>query len=137
MSDLYLNPTKDGGNLIIENGKPQMISGLENAVYLSLFTAPWWGNAVSEQSEKYISSIPEIMNAGILTLQVKLDVIEAVKNALAWMIDDGIADRIEVRAEIPQAGTLYLAVTIYEPESADGVDYRYALNWAAQEVSLR
>jgi len=77
------------------------------------------------------------MNSGALALQTKLDVIEAAKNALVWMTDDGIADRIEVRAEIPQAGTLYLAITIYEPESADGVDYKYALNWEAQEVSLR
>ena len=137
MSDLYLQPTQDGGELIIENGKPQMTSGLENAVYLSLFTAPWWGDSVSEQSEKYSSTISEVMNSGALALQTKLDVIEAAKNALVWMTDDGIADRIEVRAEIPQAGTLYLAITIYEPESADGVDYKYALNWEAQEVSLR
>lgn len=43
MSDIYLEPTPDGGELIIENGKPRMTSGLENAVYLSLFTAPYWG----------------------------------------------------------------------------------------------
>lgn len=77
------------------------------------------------------------MNEGTLTLQIKLDVIEAAKNALVWMKDENIADRIEVRAEIPQSGTLYLAVTIYEPGATEGVDFKYSLNWEAQEVSLR
>ncbi len=135
MSDIYLEPTADGGEITVTAGKPEMTGGLDNAVYFSLFTAPWWGNAISTQAERYTSTIPEVMTRGALTNQTRLDVIEAARNSLAWMIDEGIAERIEIKAEIPKTGTLYLAVRIYEPEATE--DFAYALNWESQEVSLR
>lgn len=136
MSDLYLNPTADGGELIIENGKPQMTSGLETAVYLSLFTRSWWGNAFGTTSEKHTSKIPEIMESQLLNIQTKLDIIEEAKSVLKWMLDDGLADEITVTAEINKPGVLYLAVKLSQPEEKDNETFKYALNWSAQEVSL-
>ena len=136
MSDLRLTPTSDGMEIEITAGSPETTDGLDTAVYLSLFTAPWWGNEISSDSEKYLSKIPEIMDTGILNNQTRLDVIEAAKEALSWMKTEKLADKIEVRAEIPRLGFLYLAVTIYEPEQQNGTTLRYAMNWDAQQVSL-
>ena len=136
MSDLKLTGTENGLDISINAGCPETTNGIDNAVYLSLFTPMWWGNEVSEDTEKYQSEIPGIIASGVLTNQVRLDVIEAAKSALEWMVTDNIADKIEVRAEIPKAGFLYLAVTIYEPEHQDGTNFRYAMKWDAQQVSL-
>ncbi len=136
MSDLYLKPTTDGGELVIENGKPQTTDALETSVYLSLFTSDYFGNAFSEKSEKVDSRLFEIMNSNPLTLQTKLDAIAEIKRVLQWMIDDNIASEILVRGEITQPGRLNIAITIQKPEIDDPAIYRYSLNWDAQEVSL-
>ena len=136
MSDIYLQPRNDGGEITVTSGKPEMTGGLDNAVYLSLFTAGYWGNAISEQAERYGSIIPGIMAEGMLSNQTRLDVIEAAQSSLQWMIDEGIAERVEARAEIANRSTLYLAVTIYEPGRATPRQIAYGLNWDAQEVQI-
>lgn len=133
MSDIYLIPTADGGEISVTDGKPLMTSGLETAVYLSLFTTAYWGNVISEIEERYNSRVPELMNRP-LTNQTRLAIIDAARNALQWMLDEGAVDRISITAEIAAAGTLYLAIQIDEP--AEGERFAYAVNWAAQEASL-
>ena len=81
MSDLYLSPTADGGELIIEGGKPQMTGGLETAVYSSLFTRAWWGNSFGTTSEKHTSEIPALMESRLLSIQ-KNCIIEAASHRL-------------------------------------------------------
>ncbi len=135
MSDLYLNPTADGGELIISGGKPQMTDGLETAVFLSLFTRAWWGNALSVSSEKHTSKIPDIMDSKTLSIQTKLEIIDEAKNALKWMLDDGITDEITIDAEIHAPGVLYMAIKINQPEERENEVFKFALNWKAQEVS--
>jgi phage gp46-like protein len=133
MADLKLTITGGTPDITIVNGKPETTDGLFNAVFLSLFTPPYWGNAVSGQEERYSSTIPEIMSRP-LTATARLDVIAAAKDALSWMIDEGVADEIEVAAELQGSGRLNLAVTISEP-SGDST-FAYALNWDAQEVEI-
>jgi phage gp46-like protein len=129
MSDLLLEPTPDGGDLVYQpNGDFKRTSGLENAVYLSLFTAPWWGNAVSEANERYTSRIPDLKQRA-LTNQTRLDVIQAAEDALAWMTEQGVARRIEVDAYIRSAGRLDLAVRVYEPDKDTGTDFEFSVNW--------
>lgn len=132
MSDLYLIPTSSGGDITITDGQPQMTSGIETAVYLSLFTAGYWGNAISD--EQYASEMEDLF-ARPLTNQTRLAVMDEAKRLLAWMVENGIAQEIEVRAEIPSVGVLHLAITIHEPGGAEET-IAYALNWEAQEASL-
>ena len=137
MSDIYLKTTTGIADMVIINGLPQLTDGLDNTVYLSLFMPDFWGNSISEDDEKYDAEIPRIMSEQTLTNQTRLDIIEAGKNSLKWMIDKGIASAIDVRAEIPEIGTLYLAVTITEPEQDDPSTFAYGLNWDAQEITIQ
>lgn len=133
--DLYLKPTNDGGNIeLLQNGDPQTTGGLYTAVYLSLFTNPFWGNAVAGRLGRYQSELSEAIT-GSLSNQTRLNVIEASKQALAWMIESGIAQSIEVTAEIATLSRLNLLVVITKP-SGEAVQTAYALNWDAQEVEL-
>jgi phage gp46-like protein len=134
LSDLYLQPTVDGGELIVSGGNPQTTSGLGNAVYLALFTEAWWGNSVSDAPERFTSELPEIMTR-TLSNQTRLAAQDAIENALQWMIDAGIVEELEVTAEIPSAGRLNIAIALSEPGGAS-VDFVYAVNWDAQEASL-
>lgn len=134
MSDIYLKPAAVP-DMVIINGLPQLTDGLDNAVYLSLFMPDYWGNSISD--DKYISDIPRILSEQNLTNQTRLDIIEAGKEALNWMIDQGIASEIEITAEIPDIGKLYVAVKIFEPEHTDPLDFKYALNWDTQEIIVQ
>ena len=137
MSDIYLKTTTGIADMVIVNGLPQLTDGLDNTVYLSLFMPDYWGNSVSEDDEKYDAEIPRIMSEQTLTNQTRLDIIEAGKNSLKWMIDKGIASAIDVRAEIPEIGTLFFAVTITEPEQEDPSTFAYGLNWDSQEITIQ
>lgn len=137
MSDIYLKSTCGIPDIVIVNGLPTLTDGLDNAVYLSLFMPDFWGNAISEENERYSSEIPVIMAEQNLTNQTRLDIIEEAKSSLSWLTELGIAESVEVTAEIPEVGRLYLAVTITEPEQVDGVPFAYSLNWDAQEIIIQ
>jgi len=136
MSDIYLK-TEEIADMVIINGVPQLTDGLDNAVNLSLGMPDYWGNDISDDDQKYESEIPKIMAEQALTNQTRLDIIEEAKKSLQWMIDLGIASNIDVRAEIPEIGSLYLAVTITEPEQDDPSTFAYSLNWDAQEIIIQ
>ena len=134
MSDLYLHPTADGGEILILGGEPRTTSGLDTAVYLSLFTTEWWGNVVSDQAERFSSQLEEAMTRP-LNSETRLLVEDAARSALTWLTDEGVADSVEVRAEIADVAELRLAVRVTEP-GGDAQDLVYALNWEAQRALL-
>ena len=136
MSDVYLKPEATA-DMVIINGLPQLTDGLDNAVYLSLFMVDWWGNDISDDNQKYGSEIRRITAEQTLTNQTRLDIIEAAKNALAWLVETGVASNVDARAEIPEIGRLYLAVEITEPEHDDPSIFAYSLNWDSQEIIIQ
>ncbi len=132
MSDLYLKPTEDGGDLVLENGRPETTSGLSNAIYLSLFTPAWWGNGASERPERYGSRVPELLQRP-LTARTARDIEVAAESALAWMKSEGLAGSVEADSEIVGATRLHLRVRVTEP-SGETTDYAFAVNWETEEA---
>ena len=53
---------------------------------------------------------------------------EYAAEALDWLIEDGIAERVEVDAEILRTGMLGLEIVIHRPPG-DAVDFRFAFAW--------
>jgi phage gp46-like protein len=53
------------------------------------------------------------------------------REALAWLITDGIAARVDIAASFPALGWLALEVAIHRPK-APPARYRFDLAWAAQ-----
>jgi phage gp46-like protein len=133
--DPKLFETGSGEDLSIVGGQSVMDEGLENAVYLSLFTPPgWWGNILSTSpSDRYESRIPELFRR-TLTNQVRIDAEKYAADALAWMITERIADKITPTATILSVGVLGLAIKIEQPGRE--VIVRYQLSWAAMEVRV-
>ena len=131
--DPKLYETGSGADLSIVGGQPVMDEGLENAVYLSLFTPPgWWGNILSTgPSDRYESQILELFRR-TLTNQVRLDAEKYATDALAWMVTERIADKITPTAVILSVGVLGLFIKIEQPGRE--LILRYQLSWAAMEV---
>lgn len=130
--DVRLHPTPDGGAIFFEGGQPAMDSGLQTAVYLSLFTAPdWWAASLLPVPVGSVLAEPPDEP---LTNATRLEAIEAARDALAWMIDKGLAESIVVSAEITAPGVLALSVEITEPGASTPQTLRYRLNWAAESA---
>lgn len=134
--DPRLIETDSGADLSISNGQPVMDEGLENAVYLSLFSNPtWWGNIIAaDGSERYESQL-ESLYRRTLTNQTRLDAEKYASDALAWMKTDGIADKITVSAIILGVNMLGLHIKIEQP-GVTREPIKYLLNWATMEARV-
>jgi phage gp46-like protein len=115
--------------------------GLETAVILSLFTdrraesddvAPdgrddrrgWWADAWPASEGDRIGS-----RLWLLHREKQLPIVlaraeEYAREALAWLVEDGVAESVAVSASIPRAGILGLDVSITRPRSPT-VQYRF------------
>lgn len=60
------------------------------------------------------------------------------QSALRWMLDDKIADRVDVATSYlaPASGVMIIAIDIYRPGSANPVQYRYGYEWSAQLLKV-
>jgi len=128
--DIALTQTTDGGEITLDHGQPVMDEGLATAVYLSLFAGPYWGNTCVPANEALSSTFDDLMRKP-LTNQTRLDIIEATKTALQWLVDENISSEITVEAEIFASTGLYLDISI-----AEGGNIRYTLNWRAEEAKI-
>lgn len=132
--DVRLQHTDDGGNIEFVAGQPVMDQGLGTAVYISLFSGDWWGNAISGRDEKLESELDNLYER-TLNNKTRLDAEEYARKALAWMTRSGIAKEVKAEASLPAVGWLGLVVTITQPDGSEA-ELRYQVNWAAQRVSM-
>lgn len=117
--DILLENTADGGDILIEGGIATMTPGLETSVYASLFTDPgWWG-------AEFDGNLAKAIRDTALTSSTRLTFEEAAEADLAWLIEDGIAERVEVQALIVGPKRLQLAVEIDGEQAGP-----YSINFA-------
>lgn len=132
--DVWLQHTDDGGDIEFIAGQPVMDRGFGTAVYISLFSGDWWGNAISEQDEKLDSELKSLYERN-LDNRTRLDAEEYARKSLEWMKRLGIAMDVKVEASLPAVGWLGLSITITQPEGTV-TQMRYQVNWSAQRVAL-
>lgn len=125
--------------------------GLTTAVLVSLFTdrrvsadeelppgetsrRGYWGDSFPEVQNDKIGSRLWLLNRE-KQLQIVIEKArEYAREAVQWLLDDRVANRVDVVVESPAFQTLLIQITIYRP-SADPVNFRYNYNWQAQAVS--
>ncbi|MEQ8318775.1 MAG: phage GP46 family protein [Rhodospirillales bacterium] len=139
----------------LDAGALQAENGLETSIVISLFTdrraepddtlpaeatdrRGWWGDVA-----------PPIVNGRpvegsrigsrlwLLSREKQLQsVVERARQycreALAWMIEDGVCERIDVEAEIVRTGVLGVGITIHRPD-LNAVSFRYDYAWQGQQ----
>lgn len=140
MSDAALAWADFGADIMLENGDLLPDNGLASAVLISLFTdarAPqltelppgekslrgWWGDL--EEPRKTGSLLWLIMREKTLP-EVAVRAKEYAENALAWMLEDDVAQTITVDAQLVRPFGLPLKITITR-----GSAKQYAYLWDA------
>lgn len=111
---LYID--EHGSYLKIDQGQPVMDAGIENAVLISLLTRTGWcGNIFFKDPKKIGSRFLQVADKPI-TRQSSLDLEDAARKALDWLIDTGTAREVEVR--ILNTSTSRELVILIHPPSA-------------------
>lgn len=128
--DLMIRHTDDGGDIVFQGGQPEMDGGLWTAAYISLFTERgWWG-------DPSIGSALHELEDRALTNQTRLDAIAEAKRALTWLVDQGIAQSVEIDAEIASARVLIIQATITQPNDPTPTEFRYRITWASTKEAV-
>lgn len=129
------------GDLVLDDG-------LETSVIVSLFSdrraedsdalpddhsdrRGWWGDAIGRVPGDRIGSRLWLLGREKQLPAVLPRAEEYAREALQWLIDDGIAAAVAVVASIPRTGVLGLAITIDRPQNTP-VDFQFDFSWAAQ-----
>jgi phage gp46-like protein len=153
MSDIALRWTGALSDVVIAQNDLLTEDGLNTAVIASLFTdrraedsdilpdgttdrRGWWGDAFPTVSEDKFGSRLWLLSREKQQQSVLDRAVVYAKEALQWLIDDQVAQAIDVVAEFTKPGMLGLSITITRPASASTVDFKFYFNWAAQEAAL-
>jgi len=136
------------GDLALDGPDLATDAGLETAVLISLFTDAragaddalpaessegrrgWWGDAVPMIEGHRLGSRLWLLEREKITVETLRRAEEYGREALAWMLEAGIASRIEALAEV-QGARLALRLTIHRPRDA-ALTWRFDNLWEAQ-----
>ena len=133
-----------GADMALDGFSLAVDDGLQTAVILSLFTDARAADddvlsfGDTDRRGAWIDSYPVIegdkFGSRLWLLQREKQTQETLnrakayaEEALAWMIEDGVASRVDVEAFIARTGILGVAIAIHRP--AGIVQYRYENLW--------
>lgn len=148
MSDIGLFWDLGSADFAIEANDLATDDGLETAVSLSLFTdrraedgdalpsgdadrRGWWGDDFPAVDGDRMGSRLWLLARSKQTPDVLERAREYAREALAWLVEDGVAASVDATAEVVRTGFLGLTVTVYRP-SGQSTRFRYDYNWEAQ-----
>lgn len=127
--------TENGATLKFIGGQPVMDGGLENHVLIALYTRPGWcGNVLFDKPSRKIGSDFEETAEQAITVDSLSDLEESGKRALADMVSDGLAEKVEVEATNPSAKNKNVRILI-TPPGKDAIEFlftQHGQNWLNQ-----
>ena len=124
-----------GADLALENFALATDDSLETAVILSLFTDAraldddelplgqtdrrgWWGDAYADERGDRFGSRLWLLSARKQLPSALVEAREIIEEALAWLVKDGLARRVEVETFIPRDEVLGAIVRIHRPDGS-------------------
>ena len=137
-------------DLVIENGDLKADNGLETSALISLFSDKrvtfeelppgennqkgWWADLISEPIGDQIGSrLWTLERIGKIDQSTVIDMEAMLTEAFEWMIDDGIAARVVVSAEIKGQNEITGKVDIFRP---NGNNIPFKFIWDGQGLKL-
>lgn len=149
MADAAMVMTEFGGDLVLFGFDLERDDGLETAVIISLFTdrrasaeqipaeyelddlRGYWGDLANASAMDQTGSLLWLLAREKQLPQTLSRAEQYCREALAWLVDDLVATKIEVEASYYSLGTMLLAIDIFRP-TGPVVRYRYNYEWSAQ-----
>jgi phage gp46-like protein len=124
--DILLTETPDGGDFIMNDGLIMADHNYSTAIYLSLFggnkedsgvvktNKTWWGNTLrdTQKNEKLISRFQYVIRSMPLTVKNIKAAEDAAVLDLAWMVEEGIADKVEATGSTEGKNRFRIAINI-------------------------
>ena len=98
------------------------------------FRMGWWGDSYPPVANDRIGSRLWLLARSKLTSNTVQQAQDYAKEALQWLIDDGVAARIAVRAERQGLSTLALQCTLYEADGTAKALFRFDNLWSFLNV---
>ncbi len=132
--DLQINIDGQGDwDLTYENGQPFMTDGFTTCVTLAIFGDPdfWQNQLTNDPAEKYISEFPEVIRTGKVNNDTINNGNDAIRNALKFMINTGMAKSINVTGGVLSVYGLKWTIDITRDETS----IRYNINWEKGVIS--
>lgn len=128
--EILLIDKGDGGEFVLEGGDLKQDGTFLTALYLSLFNGDAYYNIFSDYPTNR-----DFENALSLPLTIQnLNSVETLgKNALKWMLEQGVAKTIDVNAYGDKDEKINVEITITEP---DGTSGRYYITWQNEKIVL-
>jgi phage gp46-like protein len=149
MADAAMVMTENGGELVLSGFDLARDDGLETAVIISLFTdrrasaeqlpvelaqddlRGYWGDISNATPSDQTGSLLWLLAREKQLPQILGRAQQYCREALAWMVEDLVATRVEVTAEFVAQGWMLILVDIFRPTGSP-VRYRFNYEWAAQ-----
>lgn len=145
MADIALIWQEMGADLSLENLALVRDDTLKTAVILSLFIdrraedadelpdntgdrRGWWADTYADEFDDRVSSRLWLLSREKQLPRVPVRAVEYAEEALAWMLDDGVIQSLDVEAEWVRRGLLGLRVRLYKPD-APAIEYKFAYLW--------
>jgi len=122
----------------------QSAEPLVRAVFISLFTwrraqpdddlpgterMGWWGDSFAPVEGDRIGSRLWLLARAKLLADTPAKAKEYAEEALQWLLDDGVAAKVDVQAERQGLETLALRVVIYKTGASVPLDIRFTNVW--------
>jgi phage gp46-like protein len=151
MSDIALTWDLEQGSadFSIADNDLERDEGLETSVLESLFTdrraedgdvlpagetdrRGWWGDAFPIVAGDKFGSRLWLLARATQTQDTLTRARDYSLEALAWMLEDKLAESVEVTTAFSSRGVMTISLAITRPK-ADPVQYRFQYTWASQE----
>lgn len=133
-------------DLVVDANDLKTDDGLQTAVIVSLFTDAradedeipaedrsargWWGDLFPEVAGDRIGSKLWLLKREKRTVETLNRAEEYASEALQWMIDDGVAESLDVTASWDPNGAMQLQILITKPK--DTLNFRFKLKWGVE-----
>jgi len=137
-------------DLIVEQDDFLTDLGLETAIAISLFSDQritlqeipdgevtrkgWWGDMFPTAEGDKIGSKLWIYRRRKRTNETRLAIIQAAKDSLAWLIEDGVAKSVVVNGEFFGENALGQIGLTIDIERSNGPAAKYSVIWDSQGV---
>lgn len=88
----------------------------------------WWGDAFADNEGDKIGSRRWLLDRAKMTPDLPRQLEAYDREALAWMIEDGVASSIDIVIDVVAPGKLFETITINRP-GRDAISFRYSHVW--------
>lgn len=156
MTDVALVPWEETLDLALEGGDLRLDLGLETACLLSLFTdglaeqaevpadddrRGWWASGLLSTDQDFFGSRLWLLERAVLVDPTLARMEGQVREALAWLVDRDLAERLDVAARRLDREVASVSVVVVRGDAAARADLwdaelRASLDLAGARVSI-